>query len=73
MSEDLLQYGTRHYAHYECYLKAGKKIDDLHAWQIRNYPYRLLKDYGLVETANRLLAEADKRDAEWKRKRKVSA
>ena len=30
MSDDLVKYGTRHYAHYKCYLDAGKKLEDLH-------------------------------------------
>jgi hypothetical protein len=29
----LVKYGTRHYAHPDCYLKAGKKVEDLNQYQ----------------------------------------
>lgn len=54
MSSDLVKYGTRHYAHYACYLDAGKKLSDLPAWQIGKFPYFLLKERGLLEEAQRL-------------------
>ena len=55
MSCDLVKYGTRHYAHYACYLDAGKKLSDLHAWQIGKFPYFLLKERALLEEAERLM------------------
>lgn len=50
-SEPQVHYSTRHYAHFACYLNAGKKLGDLHAWQVRQFPYRLLKHHGLLGTA----------------------
>lgn len=47
----LVKYNVRHYAHHECYLKAGKTLEGLHDWQIVLFPYRLLKQYGLLAEA----------------------
>lgn len=49
MSDNLVKYGTRHYAHFDCYLDAGKKLGDLPAWQIERFPYFLLKERGLLD------------------------
>ena len=46
-----VKYGTRHYAHYRCYLKAGKLLADLHDWQIVHFPALLLHEYGLLDAA----------------------
>jgi len=54
MSQDLVKYGTRHYAHYDCYLDAGKKLADLPGWQVSKFPYFLLKDRGLLDEARKL-------------------
>jgi hypothetical protein len=51
-----VKYGTRHYAHHTCYLDAGKSLSDLHEWQIRQFPYKLLKDRGLLDCAQTLIA-----------------
>jgi hypothetical protein len=51
-----VKYGTRHYAHFNCYLDAGKRLEDLHGWQVNNFPYRLLKERGLLAEAERLTA-----------------
>lgn len=59
--ERLIKYGVRHYAHPTCYLDAGKSLDDLHAWQVDNFPYFLLKERGLLEHANSIVAAGDKR------------
>lgn len=48
-SDDLLKYGVRHYAHYRCYLAAGKPLSDLHDWQIASFPYTALRDHGLLD------------------------
>lgn len=56
---DKVKYGVRHYAHFKCYLDAGKSLDDLHAWQLRQFPYRLLKDRGLLEYAEKRVAADD--------------
>lgn len=45
----LVKYGTRHYAHFRCYLHAGKTIDDLPAWKVGEFPYRLLEERGLLD------------------------
>ncbi len=55
----LVKYGTRHYAHHECYLNAGKPISDLHDWQIVLFPYRLLKSRGLVAEAEHAQTRLD--------------
>lgn len=47
--QGMVKYGTRHYAHFKCYLDAGKLVDDLSAWQLSQFPYRLLKERGLLE------------------------
>jgi hypothetical protein len=57
MSDDLVKYGVRHYAHYDCYLDQGKKLEDLSAWQIRRFPYFLLQKRGLLNTAEKLIAQ----------------
>jgi hypothetical protein len=49
--QSMVKYGVRHYAHYRCYLDAGKSLDDLHPWQARQFPYRLLKERGLLSSA----------------------
>ena len=47
--DGLVKYGVRHYAHFKCYLDAGKSLDDLHDWQVGQFPYRLLKERGLLD------------------------
>lgn len=49
MSQNLVKYGTRHYAHFKCYLDAGKSLDDLPDWQIGLFPFFLLKERGLLD------------------------
>ena len=56
-SEARLKYGTSHYAHFKCYLDAGKKLSDLHAWQVGEFPFRLLKERGLDQEAYAACAE----------------
>lgn len=55
----LIKYGTRHYAHPDCYLDAGKTLDALPIWQLRQFPYFLLKERELLETAQELLIVAE--------------
>lgn len=45
----MVKYGTRHYAHFRCYLHAGKTIDNLPAWKVGEFPYLLLKEYRLLD------------------------
>lgn len=54
--ERMFKYGRRHYAHFECYLDAGKKLSDLPAWKVGRFPYRLLKERGLAEEAERIVS-----------------
>ena len=58
--QSMVKYGVRHHAHFKCYLDAGKKIEHLHAWQIKQFPYFLLKGRGLLDLANRTI-DAEKR------------
>jgi hypothetical protein len=51
-TDKMVKYGVRHYAHFKCYLDAGKSLDDLHSWQVGQFPYRLLKERGLAGFAN---------------------
>jgi hypothetical protein len=50
----MVKYGVRHYAHFRCYLDAGKKLDDLHGWQVSQFPFALLKERGLLDQARKL-------------------
>ena len=55
----LVKYGTRHYAHHDCYLKAGKPLSELHDWQIVSFPYRLLKEHDLISEAEEAQTRID--------------
>jgi hypothetical protein len=33
----LVKYGTRHYAHPDCYLDAGKKVENLSEWEQKQF------------------------------------
>lgn len=57
--DQMVKYEVRHYAHFECYLRAKKPLSDLWAWQIKQFPYRLLKEYGLLNEARALIAAED--------------
>ena len=48
--EKLVKYGVRHYAHHACYLDR-KPLHKLHAWQVRQFPWRLLEARGLLAEA----------------------
>ncbi len=49
--DQMVKYGVRHYAHFDCYLDAGKKLDDLHDWQVITFPHKLIRDRGLMPVA----------------------
>ena len=49
-----LKYGPRHYAHYDCFLDSGHTLDELPAYQISKFPYKLIKERGLLNDAERL-------------------
>jgi len=55
-----VKYGVRHYAHFACYLD-HKPLSDLHTWQIEGFPYRLLKERGLMDEVERLTTPVDGR------------
>ena len=57
-SQKMVKYGVRHYAHFACYLDAGKKLSDLHAWQVGEFPWRIIKDRGLDQEAWIICSEA---------------
>jgi hypothetical protein len=63
--DNLVKYGVRHYAHFKCYLDAGKTLDTLHAWQVGKFPFFLLRDRGLLDEAEVIKAAKIKRDAEF--------
>lgn len=52
--DQMVKYGVRHYAHFRCYLDAGKSLADLNDWKVSQFPYTLLKERGLLEEARRL-------------------
>jgi len=53
-SERMVKYGVRHYAHFSCFLDAGRKLTELHPWQVGKFPAILLRDRGLSEEAERI-------------------
>lgn len=48
------EYGVRHYAHYECYLDAGKDLFMLPRREVARFPYKLLKARGLLDKIERM-------------------
>jgi hypothetical protein len=61
----LLQYGTRHYAHHACYLKAGKPLRDLSTWELQTFPWPLIveRDPVFAIAFKQLLADRQAEDA----------
>jgi hypothetical protein len=59
-NQNMVKYGTRHYAHFQCYLDAGKPIESLHAWQLKEFPYMLLKERGLLDKAQEIIEKNDR-------------
>jgi hypothetical protein len=51
--EGKLKYGVRHYAHFECFLvnKGVLAFRELPGWKMAQFPYRLLKEWGLLDVA----------------------
>lgn len=56
-SSACVKYGVRHYAHFHCYLEAGRQLSDLYPWQVGRFPYRELEKHGLLDEASRILRE----------------
>lgn len=54
-----IKYGVRHYAHFACYLDAGKPLSDLRKWQIESFPFKVILDRGLMPEVERLTAGKD--------------
>lgn len=52
----LLKYNVRHYAHPRCYIDAGKSLAELRPWQLKSFPYFLLKEKGLLPAVEKILA-----------------
>ena len=50
--DQMVKYGVRHYAHFECYLDVGKSLEDLNDWQILKFPWRLLNERGFKHVAD---------------------
>ncbi len=51
---DGVKYAVRHYAHFACYLDAGKRLEDLHEWQIKRFPWKVLRNRNLLALAEGL-------------------
>lgn len=49
-----VKYAVRHYAHYACYLDAGKRLEGLHEWQIKRFPWKVLRNRNLLGKAEGL-------------------
>lgn len=47
-SDDGVHYAVRHWMHFDCYLDAGKSLDDLTDFQVGQFPWKLLKARGLL-------------------------
>lgn len=55
-SANLVKYSVRHYAHHACYLDAGKTLDDLPAWMVGEFPFRVIQARGLLDKAQQIVA-----------------
>jgi hypothetical protein len=52
----MVKYGVRHYAHHDCYLD-HRDLSQLYPWQIRRFPWQVLKERGLTDKAAALIEE----------------
>lgn len=58
--DGMVKYGTRHYAHFECFLD-HKSVDDfkaLGAFKVGQFPAFLLKERGLMEIAKEVRSQS---------------
>ena len=46
--QEMVKYGPRHYAHFRCFLENGKSLHKVPVWQLGNFPFRLLQEFGVV-------------------------
>lgn len=58
---EVVKYGVRHYAHFACYLDAGKTLAELRPWKVSMFPSRVLQDRGLLEQAAAIVDKDDAR------------
>lgn len=58
---EMVKYGVRHYAHFACYLDAGRPLAALSPWQVGQFPWRVLRERGLSDEAERMLDAAGDR------------
>jgi hypothetical protein len=51
--DGMVKYGVRHHAHYRCFLEAkgANGYLGLHDWQMVDFPYNLLVEFGLTSDA----------------------
>jgi len=54
------KYGRRHYAHFECFLDR-RPLDEVPEWVVPHIPYRILKERGMLEAAERIVSEYEAR------------
>lgn len=52
---EMVKYGVRHYAHFECYLD-HKPLSDLPKFKIESFPFFLIAKRGLMDEVERLTA-----------------
>lgn len=52
----LVKYSTRHYAHFDCYLSAGKPLSALPKIEVGRFPVRLLREQHLLREAEQIVA-----------------
>lgn len=55
--DGMVKYGVRHYAHFHCYLDAGKTLDALRKWQVGEFPWKVLKERGLLDDARKIIGK----------------
>jgi hypothetical protein len=60
MGDNLVKYGTRHYAHHACYLDAGKPLYSLPTHVLGQFPYFLLKERGLLEEVDDIIQSRER-------------
>ena len=56
----MIKYSTRHYAHYECYLRArgAEGFKGLSGWKLKQFPYVITKQLGLLPALENAIATA---------------
>lgn len=64
-SAKMLKYGIRHHAHFACYLdvKGTHGLLELHAWQLKQIPWLLVKERGIERKIQEAIASAEAKGA----------